>query len=73
MAANAHLIRGVTYTSILDGNRCSSCAAADDDVLRPLEDPVRLAHRPPNPNCHGGSRCRCMEFATLKDEGERVD
>lgn len=66
--AHADEIVGARYTSILDGNRCSSCAAADDDVLRPLDDPVRLERIPPNPACDGGDRCRCMEFFQLADE-----
>lgn len=51
----------VLYTSILDENRCEQCAAADDDIARKLDDPIRLAHRPPNPNCYGWTRCRCIE------------
>ena len=61
-------IRGARYTSILDANRCAACSTADDDVLRPLDDPIRLAHKPPNPDCHGGGRCRCMEFFELDEE-----
>lgn len=64
----ADLIAGSRYTSILDGNRCSHCARADDDALRPLTDPVRLARRPPNPSCEGGHRCRCIEAFQLKTE-----
>lgn len=63
-------IDGSRYTSILDKNRCSSCATADDDVLRQLNDPVRLARKPPNPQCHGGGRCRCMEAFQLNDESQ---
>jgi hypothetical protein len=67
--ADAHdEIAGARYTSILDRRRCERCALADDDVLRPLGDPVRLAHKPPNRDCYGGGRCRCMEFYELKDE-----
>jgi hypothetical protein len=61
-------IQGSRYTSILDGRRCAACARADDDVLRPLDDPVRLARVPPNPDCEGGGRCRCMEAFQLVDE-----
>lgn len=61
-------IRGARYTSILDGRRCANCAVADDDVLRPLDDPLRLARIPPNPACLGGGACRCMEFYELMDE-----
>lgn len=61
-------IEGSRYTSILDRRRCDRCAASDDDVLRRLDDPVRLSHIPPNPDCEGGRKCRCMEFFELKDE-----
>lgn len=66
--ANRARIKGARYTSILDASRCSSCAAADDDILRPLDDPVRLARIPPNPACSGGQRCRCLEFYSLTDQ-----
>ncbi|MGH9380863.1 MAG: phage portal protein family protein, partial [Thermoanaerobaculia bacterium] len=66
--ANAEAIRGSYYTSILDGHRCENCAVADDDVLRPLSDPVRLARVPPNPDCFGGGRCRCLEAFVLAEE-----
>ncbi len=65
---DADQIAGAYYTSILDGNRCRDCASADDDVLRPLDDPVRLAHVPPNPGCYGGGRCRCLESYVFKSE-----
>lgn len=67
-AIHADEIRGARYTSILDSNRCGACSAADDDVLRPLNDSVRLARKPPNRDCHGGGRCRCIEFFELTDE-----
>lgn len=66
--AHAGEIRGARYTSILDTSRCDMCALADDDVLRPLNDPVRLSRKPPNKDCYGGGRCRCMEFYELTDE-----
>ncbi len=66
--ADSDMIAGSYYTSLLDGNRCTHCARADDDVLRPLDDPVRLAHVPPNPDCQGGARCRCMEAFRFKSE-----
>lgn len=67
---NAKRIRGARYTSILDSRRCRSCAAADDDVLRPLDDPVRLSRMPPNPFCEGKGACRCLEFFELLDEAD---
>lgn len=66
--AQSEEIAGTRYTSILDGRRCTTCAAADDDVLRPLDDPVRLARIPPNPGCQGGGRCRCLEAFQYRDE-----
>ncbi len=66
--AQSEEIAGSRYTSILDGRRCAGCARADDDVLRPLDDPVRLARIPPNPDCAGGGRCRCMEAFQYRDE-----
>lgn len=63
-----HLIKGARYTSILDANRCDVCAKADDGILRTLDDPIRLAHRPPNPDCEGWDKCRCLEFYELDDE-----
>ncbi len=59
-AAMSDQIEGARYTSVLDGNTCENCAGADDDVLRPLDDPVLMAEEPPNPQCDGGERCRCM-------------
>lgn len=64
----AHLIRGARYTSILDANRCEQCALADDGVLRRLDDPVRVKRKPPNPDCYGWDKCRCIEFYELNDE-----
>lgn len=64
----ADQVAGVRYTSILDGNRCEQCSRADDGELRPLDDPVRLARKPPNRDCYGGTRCRCIEIAQLKSE-----
>ena len=61
-------IEGARYTSILDGRRCAACAVADDDVLRRLDDPVRVARIPPNAGCLGGERCRCLEAFQLRDE-----
>jgi hypothetical protein len=66
--ARAHedLIAGVIYVSALDKNRCEACAKADDGKVRALDDPDRIT--PPNPDCKGGGRCRCMQFYVLKDE-----
>lgn len=66
------IIKGSRYTSILDKRRCDVCAAADDDVLRALDDVVRLARKPPHPECKstfgGRNLCRCIEIFQLDDE-----
>ncbi len=66
--ANKARIKGARYTSILDNTRCAACRESDDDILRPLDDPVRLSRVPPNPACLGGVRCRCLEFFQLTDQ-----
>lgn len=65
---HADEIQAVYYTSVLDSSTCAACEAADDNVPRTLDDPVRLARRPPNPQCAGGPRCRCVEVYVLRDE-----
>lgn len=58
-------IQGVYYTSVLDSGTCEHCRAADDGVLRSLDDPVRLDRKPPNHHCSstasGFNQCRCFE------------
>lgn len=58
---------GVVYTAILDNNTCDVCRDADDGMVRALDDPVRLARKPPNPSCESnlsgtGNQCRCFEI-----------
>ena len=69
--ANADQITGTIYTSILDKNRCDACARADDGVTRALDDPVRLRNIPPNRDCAGWTRCRCMEFYVYAGGGDQ--
>lgn len=66
---HADEIVGVRYSAVLDKNTCSPCQEADDGKLRALDDPIRLARRPPNKECHGRDRCRCIEFYELVDPG----
>jgi hypothetical protein len=60
---------GARYTSILDKNTCGPCAAADDGVLRALDDPA--LQPAPNPDCLGGDRCRCIWVYQLRKEGDQ--
>lgn len=65
-AAAAHGAVGGYYTSVLDGNTCDNCEAADTGDLLTLDDAAALG--PPNPDCDGGDRCRCMIVFTTGDD-----
>lgn len=52
-------ITRVRYTSLMDRASCGPCEAADGTVTTLLSDTYRLLD-PPNPNCQGGPRCRCI-------------
>lgn len=61
---------GVLYSAVLDSNTCEECRMADDGVVRPLDDPVRLERRPPNRMCFsvasGHNMCRCIEIPVVQ-------
>lgn len=52
-------IQRVRYTSLMDRASCGPCELADGTVTTLLSDTYRLLD-PPNPNCQGGPRCRCI-------------
>lgn len=60
-AAEVHAddISRVRYTSLMDRASCGPCESADGTVTTLLSDTYRLLD-PPNPNCQGGPRCRCI-------------
>jgi hypothetical protein len=62
----APMIRGARYTSVLDKTSCEPCEEDDTGELLQLDAPG-LVH-PPNPECEGGGRCRCLLFYELSDE-----
>ena len=68
---------GVCYTAILDKNTCGTCREADDGTVRSLDDPVRLANRPPNAHCEsnasGRNMCRCFEIPALMEDSGPSD
>ena len=51
----------VQYSAILDNNTCGLCGDADG---MEAEDPADLPAAP-NPECEGGSACRCMHIAII--------
>jgi hypothetical protein len=59
-------VRGVYYTSCLDDQTCTTCAAADDGLLRRMDDPARICA--PHPGCSNPEGCRCMDVYVLNDE-----
>lgn len=56
-------IRGAHYTASRDA--CGACRAADDEVMRSLDDPELVI--PPNPACDR-DECRCMLMYVMDDE-----
>lgn len=49
----------VQYSAILDDKVCGPCADLDGEEWE-FNSPEHNANLPPNRNCEGGSRCRCM-------------
>lgn len=62
----AEEVHGVYYSSLEDEDTCRVCAAADDGLLRRLDDPTRV--RAPHVRCSSPKGCRCAEVYVLKDE-----
>lgn len=62
-AASDPDVEGVIYTALMDTNTCDACAAADTGDVLPLDSPDRI--EPPNADCEGGGRCRCIEVYVL--------
>ena len=60
------------YSAILDENSCDVCAAMDGERFAPGSAEWEAAC-PPNKNCLGGNRCRCLEVGVHKDEQESVN
>ena len=57
---------GAYYTSVLDPSTCGACEKADDGTLLSIDDAVTLG--PPNPDCDGADRCRCMLLWVLSSD-----
>lgn len=52
-----------TYSAILDANTCGPCEEADGE-----EGDLGQTTPTPNPDCEGGSQCRCLTVYTLASE-----
>ena len=52
-------IESVEYSAILDNETCEVCADLDGETFD-FQSDAHIANTPPNRNCEGGSRCRCV-------------
>jgi len=59
------------YSAILDRRVCAVCAGLDGLEVT-LDDPRYEEYMPPNPQCLGGDRCRCMWILIFKGETPAV-
>lgn len=57
-------IGNVYYSCVLDENSCSPCEEADGETGATDADITPA----PNPDCDGGTRCRCIHLYVLADE-----
>lgn len=55
------------YSAILDMRVCAVCRDLDGLEVT-LDDPRYEEYMPPNPECLGGDRCRCVWILIFKDE-----
>lgn len=55
------------YSAILDRRVCEVCAGLDGLEVS-LDDPRYEQYMPPNPECLGGDRCRCVWILVFKGE-----
>lgn len=55
------VIQYVTYSAILDRNTCEACESADGETA----DEVAGLPECPNPDCDGGTNCRCIHIAVI--------
>lgn len=69
-ASQAPDVVGAYYTSVLDENTCDECEAADTGQMITLDQAAVLG--PPNPQCAGGDRCRCMCVYVLSNDPTAV-
>lgn len=65
---NKGQIAGAYYTSCLDQSTCDDCQQADNGQLLEVDSPEYESESPPNPECAGGPRCRCMWVYVLSDD-----
>lgn len=55
------------YSAILDRRVCAVCEGLDGLEVT-LDDPRYEEYMPPNPECLGGDRCRCVWILIFKEE-----
>ena len=64
---NKDNVRNLNYSSVLDSESCGPCREADGSDYQLGDVPPDI--NPPNSQCEGGDRCRCIMVATLEVEG----
>lgn len=64
-AADGSVVGGI-YTSVLDERSCDPCIAADTGDVLAMDQALALG--PPNPNCEGQDRCRCLILWVLSSD-----
>jgi hypothetical protein len=66
--ANSSLAGGFEYTAVLDGGTCEECEALDGEQYESWEAIQEvLPDGGQNPECYGGSRCRCRAVPLPRD------
>lgn len=59
-------IKEAVYSAILDSNLCPVCEAREGDSTTDIDEAETWT---PNPDCDGGSNCRCMTIFVYRTEG----
>lgn len=69
---NQDIVHAWEYTAVLDAGTCPACAPLDGTRYQSLDELFAvLPNFGPNPNCHGGGRCRCRAVPAPAGEAPR--
>lgn len=70
-SANRPDVAGGIYTSVMDANTCDVCASTDNGEVQTPEELETMG--PPNPDCAGGDKCRCMIVWVLSEDPRAIE